>query len=218
MAHQRNGKIARLPHALREEVNRRLLDGVPGSQILDWINAEPAAVKVFADYFNGAPVNDQNLTNWRTDGYRDWIRKNEKVEHLKTLSSYAHQVAKAGGKLSEGAQAIVAGELLEVLEAAVDFDDGETDPIERLGKLTNAIASLRHVDLAQDRIELDRQKTKLKAEAQKLDREKFETLAVGKFMEWAKSDEATRILESGKPRDVQMGLLREMMFGKEEAA
>jgi len=39
----RTGKITRLPHDLREALNRRLHDGEPGGPLLAWLNAQPAA-------------------------------------------------------------------------------------------------------------------------------------------------------------------------------
>ena len=39
----RNGKIARLPHTLREKINQRLLDGKTSTVILTWLNAETEA-------------------------------------------------------------------------------------------------------------------------------------------------------------------------------
>jgi hypothetical protein len=39
----RNGKIARLPQEIREQVNRRLEDGEPGKQIAEWLNGLPEA-------------------------------------------------------------------------------------------------------------------------------------------------------------------------------
>lgn len=44
MTTARTGKIARLPVAIREEVNRRLLDGEPASKILPWLNGLPDLV------------------------------------------------------------------------------------------------------------------------------------------------------------------------------
>ena len=39
----RNGKIARLPHGVREELNQRLERSEPSPQLLAWLNALPAA-------------------------------------------------------------------------------------------------------------------------------------------------------------------------------
>ena len=40
-ARTRNGKIARLPLEIREQLNRRLDDGEQGQPDLDWLNALP---------------------------------------------------------------------------------------------------------------------------------------------------------------------------------
>ena len=41
----RIGKIARLPHDIREQLNRRLLDGQSGTEILQWVNELPQCRK-----------------------------------------------------------------------------------------------------------------------------------------------------------------------------
>ena len=46
-----------------------------------------------------------------------------------------------------------------------------------------------------------------------LDREKFETLAVDKFMQWARSKEAQKILNSNKPKAIQTEELRKLIWG-----
>src|SRR5438105_4017237 len=69
----RIGKIARLPNHLREEVNRRLQDGLAAAPLLQWLNALPAVQSLLKKEFDGAPLNEPNLTHWRQGGYRDWL-------------------------------------------------------------------------------------------------------------------------------------------------
>lgn len=68
------GKIARLPVAIREELNDRLLDNQPSTIILPWLNAFPSVQKILADQFGGKPVTAQNLTNWRYSGFQRWLK------------------------------------------------------------------------------------------------------------------------------------------------
>ena len=65
----RQGKIARLPAALKSEVNRRLFDGEGASVILPWLNNQPGAIKVWEAYFEGLPASPQNLSEWRLGGH-----------------------------------------------------------------------------------------------------------------------------------------------------
>jgi len=206
----RQGKIARLPHALREEVNRRLLNGETARELLTWLNAQKGAEETWFQHFAGSPASPQNLSEWRAGGYRDWLQKRERVENLKTLSSYAMQLAQSGGSLSEGAAAIAAGQILETLEVAASDEDAD------LGDLTLAVSRLRAGDIAKEKMKLSRRKETNKEKQMALEREKFETLAVEKFIEWGRRPEAQEILSSGKPKTIQVQLLREMIWGNME--
>src|ERR1041384_5521545 len=68
----RNGKIARLPRDIREEVNRRLQDGEPGGPLLAWLNALPTVSAVMAREFGGCAISKQNLCEWRGGGFAEW--------------------------------------------------------------------------------------------------------------------------------------------------
>lgn len=71
----RKGKISRLPFEVRSEINRRLLDGQTGLEILAWLNALPIAKERFGSMFEGKPINRSNLSKWRLGGYQDWLRE-----------------------------------------------------------------------------------------------------------------------------------------------
>ncbi len=217
----RQGKIARLPHALREQVNVRLLNGESAATVLQWLNAQPAAVAVFKQLFNGEPATEQNLSNWRQAGYAEWLARREKTDSLKTLSAFALDLSKAaGGTIADGAAAITAGHLLEALEALPNLvvtggsDDAEADPIKGLIGMANAVSKLQKGQAARDKIELDRRRVKQTDQQIALARDKFEKQTVSMFMKWAASKEAQAILTSGRPQRVQMTELRELMFGK----
>ncbi len=68
----RTGKIARLPQAVRDEINRRLADGQKATTILEWINSQPEVGEILKADFKGLPVTDGNLAEWRAGGFKDW--------------------------------------------------------------------------------------------------------------------------------------------------
>jgi hypothetical protein len=68
----RVGKIARLPKQIRDELNRRLDDGIPGVDLVRWLNTLPEVQKILVERFGGRPLNNQNLTEWRRGGYAEW--------------------------------------------------------------------------------------------------------------------------------------------------
>ena len=58
----RVGKIARLPHKIRDEVGRRILDGQTLLHIADWLNTLPKVRAVLNRHFDGKPIRSQNLS------------------------------------------------------------------------------------------------------------------------------------------------------------
>ena len=81
----RRGKIARLPHELREELNRRLNDGERGKPLVTWLNGLPAVRAVLAKEFAGKPIREQNLSDWRQGGYRDWLAEEAALVEVRQL-------------------------------------------------------------------------------------------------------------------------------------
>jgi hypothetical protein len=93
----RTGKIARLPHAIREQLNRLLLDGRWGKDILPWLNSQPEVRAILDAFYDGEPVSKQNLSNWRRGGYRDWLAHQQNMEAVKSLGANAKELDEAGG-------------------------------------------------------------------------------------------------------------------------
>jgi hypothetical protein len=89
MSEVRNGKIARLPYKIREQLNHRLQDGELGTQLADWLNGLPAVRKILKDQFGGRPVNGQNLSEWKQGGYQDWLRHHEASSFVQRVRTEA---------------------------------------------------------------------------------------------------------------------------------
>jgi hypothetical protein len=157
----RTGKIARLPVAIRTELNQRLRDGESGSTLLPWLNAQPEVVTVLRDQFKGAEINAQNLSDWRNGGYQEWVDQNDRLTRTSLLAERAVALAReAGGNLNDGASAIVSGRILEALEGM-----GEDAKLEDLIELSKTIALLRSGDADQTKIQQKNEQLKLAREA-----------------------------------------------------
>src|SRR5438477_5630116 len=81
----RTGKIARLSHAIREQLNRRLHDGEQGNAILKWLNALPEVKAVLKEHFEDHPIAASNLTEWKDGGYRDWQVRQDALAMVNNL-------------------------------------------------------------------------------------------------------------------------------------
>ena len=103
MSHRRNGKVARLPKAFREQVNIQLDEGKTYAKIIVWL-AE-----------NGHPgFTLDNLSQWYAGGYQDWLKQEK-------LSAVAVDIVRQsdGSKTEQAARDIATARIFETL---MDFD------------------------------------------------------------------------------------------------
>lgn len=188
----RIGKIARLPIAIRDALNQRLIAGEPAAKILPWLNALPEVTTLLTEEFNGAPINDENLSKWRMGGLQDWQGRRERIDHIRELSKFAVHLAQANGStIAEGGAAIASGRLLELLEAT----DGKLNP-EELADTINGLTSLRAAEVADKRVAIEHAKLKQKDEELTLARQKFHRQTCELFIKWFASEQARTIAES----------------------
>jgi hypothetical protein len=157
MSATRNGKLARLPAALRELLNQRLQDGEPGNHLVDWLNALPEVQAVLAAKFGGTPITGPNLSRWKRGGYRDWLADKE------ARSVAGQMVAEANAAAGEGAAPLtetlaqwVAARYAVATRRLAAADDEEAWRL--LREMCGDVVQLRRRDYAAQRLELDRQR------------------------------------------------------------
>ena len=122
----RNGKIARLPHNIREQLNRRLRDNVPGTKICEWVNRLPACKKVCAEFARRSgsaksPVTVNQVSEWRRGGYQDWLREQQMLEESRELRQWCAKLGRNGGEITEGVATLLSGQLLKLVQGMADF-------------------------------------------------------------------------------------------------
>ncbi|HSY17121.1 MAG TPA: hypothetical protein VK815_02250 [Candidatus Acidoferrales bacterium] len=105
----RTGKIARLPLGLREQLNQRLANGVPGVELVTWLNSLPKVKHVLAKDFEGREITESNLSDWKLGGFVEW------QAHREALVS-AQSFAGKGRALKAAAQGPLADHLAMAVE------------------------------------------------------------------------------------------------------
>lgn len=194
-------KIGRLPFALRDELCERLLDGATGAEVLAWINKHPAGRK--------AKLNAQNLSVWRATGYAEWLKARERSQHLRAYAETAQHIAAAtGGDPTAVGARILAGKLLDMLEAA----DEETAK-----GLAKAVSQLRKGETDAGRLDLERRKADLAREALDLERAKFRRLTCEMFLKWHADRVAVDIAAGPGTNDDKIKALLAYMDKAEQA-
>lgn len=180
----RNGKIARLPREIRDELNRRLHSGGQGGPLLAWLNALPEVAAVMAREFGGNPVSKQNLCEWRAGGFAEWQARQETLEQARELAADAAEITAAtDGKLTDHLATVLAVRYASALSGW----NGEVT--EEFRKKLRALRGL-----CQDIVELrrgDHSGARLQMEQERLarEREKTEEEVVAHFQRWLKNPE-----------------------------
>ncbi len=172
----RNGKIARLPRALREELNSRLLDGAQGRELTTWLNSLPETRRMTRELFNGRPVTEQNLPEWRKGGYQEWLRHREALEQVANLAADAHQLREAGGVISDHLACATAARFAQAL---ADWDGTPSRDamrsINALRGLCETISDMRRGDHSAAKLEMERERlTFIRMGVEKFMQEEFE--------------------------------------------
>ena len=75
------GKIGRLPRAIQEQVNRRLENGEKARKLVARLYALPKVSAMLAAECAGAPLREQNLSDWH-------LRTNSEIHRLFLHSSF----------------------------------------------------------------------------------------------------------------------------------
>jgi hypothetical protein len=191
----RFGKIARLPLDIREQLNRRLQDGEIGKELVVWLNSVPEVQAVLKAEFGERPVNEPNLSDWRTGGYEDWLVHQETMQQVNQLVANAKELGGASqtplsellttclaaryvvelGRLTaprtprEGTRPTAEAEgdkgcdlegRKSRLKAAFPEREAEGDggcDLERLRKICRDVLALRRLDLAAQRLRIERE-------------------------------------------------------------
>jgi len=217
-----NGKIARLPRNIRDELNHRLDNGEPGGSILAWLNALPKVRNMLKKEFGGDPINAQNLSNWRKGGYQDWLKQQERRAVVRELTENSKELDMDAGGV-EVANHLSAALVAELATSARDALAAIADPAERCVREQEfllTLARVRRQDYLAGKLAIerecrarDRAKEKKKEEDHKKHSREWEPISrqfKRSFMGdlYAKPDFASQLMATGQAesllRDVKL--------------
>lgn len=184
----RNGKIARLPKAIREQLNQRLADGESGETLLRWLHTLPEVLEVLVRDFDGRPILKQNLSEWRQGGFREWEARQERLAHLRLLADEADDVEAAAPRLPDRMAALLAGRFASVIAATMQVKDW-SKPRHRaqLMEVNEAVATLRRFDQGAARLKLECEQLEIKRAELQLAQEAQTKRTHEQWREWARA-------------------------------
>lgn len=156
-ARSRNGKVARLPKAVRDRLNDMLLDGFSYNQIIESLGPD------------AKDVNEDNLSKWRTGGYQDWLRDQQRIDEIRARQEFALDLVchNEGNQLHQATLQIAATNLCELLvdlDPASQREELQKNP-DKYARLLNAISRLSDGELRRDRHRADKAEREAEREA-----------------------------------------------------
>ena len=155
----RRGKIARLPQHLREVINRHLRDGEDGKSLVAVLNRMPEVKAVMAAEFGGRPIREQNLSEWRQGGYREWVAQQEALEMAGRLGEEAAELREKGGDLTEHLALRLTARYLAASRKLADGEDGPD--LSLLRQLCSDVVALRRGDHQAERLRIERERMRM---------------------------------------------------------
>ena len=198
-------KIGRLPFAIRNELNERIRDGAQGADLLDWLNGLKETKRILREMKSG-PVNAQNLTDWRSTGYADWLADQGDADRIRRLAEVSQTLAAAaGGNVAGVGCSIATAKIMDVLEAADD---------DQVADLATALVKLRASENAAQKVALAEEKNSIQKEQLSLSRAKFERDTTRLFIKWAQNKDALALATDKRlGSDEKTERLGRLMFG-----
>ena len=179
----RNGKIARLPKAVRDELNRRMADGEPGKRLVAWLNGLPEVQAVVIAEFGGKAIREQNLSEWRQGGYGDWLAQQAALEQGRQLATEVAELQQASkGPLTDLLAGWLAAHYAVAARASVRQAAGAAVDLKTLRALCADVITLRRGDHHAERLQLERERLDLDRQQTKEHLEKL-------CLEWARNPE-----------------------------
>jgi len=151
------GKISSLPRAIRDQLNRRIYDGDCGRHLLDWLNSLPEVLKIIHRDFAAREINDQNLSDWKQGGYRQWLIHQEALTRVADLAENARELEAANsGRISDHlATILLARYAAELAECNGNDDEPSRRKLRALHDLCRNIVDLRRTDIEAARIAIE---------------------------------------------------------------
>jgi hypothetical protein len=161
-----NGKIANLPSQIRDELNWRINDGDEGKELVEWLNAKPEVIEVVTKLFDGKPISEQNLSQWRTHGYRKWHAEHVILDELGNLSQNSERIEETGIDC-EKLLLVLKANYAEMIQCwLVTPTEQMTYRLDVFKQLTAAVLAMRREEMQKERLEIQRERLELLREKQ----------------------------------------------------
>jgi len=128
-----NGKVARLPKTIRDQLNNMILDGVSYPDIIERLGE------------HGKGLKPGHLCEWKKHGYQDWLLEREWLDRLSSKSEFSADILAApnSANLHEAGLRIAASQMFDqLMRFNAASQTGASDQPEKFARLVNSLSRL----------------------------------------------------------------------------
>ncbi|MGD1084241.1 MAG: hypothetical protein ABSA47_05735 [Verrucomicrobiota bacterium] len=155
------GKIARLPGAIRAQLNARLQRGDDGKNILAWLNSLPEVKSVLDAEFAGRPVTPQNLSDWRLGRFQEWLARQDILAQAEELAATRKDLDALcqGQSLADHLALVIAFRFAAILAGqGAELDEKSLRQLNALRPISQVVVNLRRGDHNAARLRIESQR------------------------------------------------------------
>lgn len=155
----RPGKIAGMPREIREKLNERMQDGEGPAELAQWLNSLPEVKAVLEEKFDGKPLTEQNLHDWKRSGFADWTRHQDMLQVARLMTESRREIAAdvSREEIMESLSILLALELTRQLQRAGSIIN-EEERRKVVFSVGRQFAQLRRSDATIERLRLERER------------------------------------------------------------
>jgi hypothetical protein len=176
----RNGKIARLPRSLRERVNQAIYRRFTANHLARELNKMPEVKAMLAAHFDGRPIVQQNISEWKRGGYRDWLHRQQILEQQSELTADAKDMAETADGMADSLFGLLTLDYARLMMNRDSDDETFEKKRKALSMLAQDVVRLRRSHLHARRVQI--QETRLDNDTEKTEEQLFL-----KFTEWTEN-------------------------------
>jgi hypothetical protein len=153
--------IANLPPQIRDELNYRINDGDQGIELVEWLNSKPEVAEVVNKLFDGTPITEQNLSEWRKRGYQKWLAHRNFVDESNALSDNTGDIAATGIDCDKLLLTLTAAYAEAIQNWIITPGEQMLYKLAVYKNLTNGVIALQRAELQKVRLEIARERLEL---------------------------------------------------------
>ena len=154
-------KISNLPYDILEEFNYRISDGEPGNELVAWLNSKPEVGEIINKLFDGIPISEENLSQWRKRGYQKWLLHHNHVDESTELTADTADILRSGVDPDKLLLTLTAAYAEMTRNWIITPGEQMLYKLKVYKNLTNGVIALQRAELQKLRLEIARERLEL---------------------------------------------------------